>query len=102
MARYRIAFLFSESAQISLELLEAVLRDMGERTVEIQDEERWFHRRYGSEVNWRHDPDNNILTASIEGGHAVRTCGSLVEWMLRNVGLYLDDADRDLKGVSVF
>lgn len=102
MPRYRIAFFFADSADVGLDALADVLRRIGERTFEVHDEERWFHKRYQSEVNWRHDLDNNIMTASVEGGDAVRTCGSLVEWMLRNVALYLDDSDRNLKGVSVF
>jgi hypothetical protein len=100
--RYRIAFVFHRSADISLSELSKVLIEIGEKTFKVVDEERWFHRRYKSEVNWRHDLDNNMMTAAVEGGEAVRACGSLVEWMLRNASAYLDDVDRDLKGFSVF
>ena len=100
--KYRIAFVFHQSADVNLSSLSEVLIGMGQRTFRVVDEERWFHKRYGSEINWRQDLDNNIVTASVEGGEAVRACGSLVEWMLRNAAAYLDDADRDLKGISVF
>lgn len=69
--RYRIAFFFAQNAAISMSEISEALRDKGERTFEITDEELWSHKRYASEVLWRHDIDNNILTASVEGGEAV-------------------------------
>ena len=101
--KYRIAFFFRENAEVSLENIADALRGKGERTFEVVDDgETWYHRVYASNIMWRHDSDANILTASVRGGEAVRTCGSLVEWMLRNASDYLDDVDRDLKGISVF
>jgi hypothetical protein len=101
--RYRVAFFFREGTPISLEGIADALREKGELTFEVVDDgETWYHKRYDSNIMWRHDSDANILTASVRGGEAVRTCGSLVEWMLRNASDYLDDVDRDLKGISVF
>jgi hypothetical protein len=101
--KYRIAFFFHDSALVSLERIADALREKGERTFEsLDDQEAWHHKIYDSDILWRHDADANVLTATVQGGDAVRTCGSLVEWMLRNAGDYLDDVDHDLKGVSVF
>jgi len=100
--RYRLAFFFSPEASISLDDLAYHLMELGERTFEVVDERTWFHKRYQSSIMWTHDIDANILSCAVIGGKAVRTCGSLVEWMLRNASGYLDDADRDLRGVSVF
>ncbi len=100
--RYRIAFFFHQEASFSLADIADALRDKRELTFEVVDDDTWHHKRYDSDVMRHHDIDSNILTASVQGGEAVRTCGSLVEWMLRNAADYLDDVDRDLKGVSVF
>jgi hypothetical protein len=100
--KYRIAFFFDQNISLSLTGITDVLRNKGERTFEILNDDEWHHKTYDTDVTWRHDVDSNIFTAAIQGGEAVRTCGSLVEWMLRNASDYLDDVDRDLKGISVF
>jgi hypothetical protein len=99
---YRIAFVFHEQCDIGANELTNLLDAMGERTFHIVEEDHWFHNRYESDVYWRHDPENHVLVASIENGAAVRTCGSLVEWMLRNASRYLADVERDLRGLSLF
>ena len=99
---YRIAFFLAQDVRLSMDDLNDILAIRGERTLKILDDETWAHKVYDSTVMWKHDIDTNIFTASISGGKAERTCGSLVEWMLRYASEYLDDADRDLKGISVF
>jgi len=99
---YRLAFFFSPQAHITLDDLAYHLMELGEKTFEVLDEHTWFHKRYQSSILWKHDIDANILSCVVSDGEAVRTCGSLVEWMLRNASGYLDNADRDLRGVSVF
>lgn len=99
---YRIAFFFHQDVTLSLDDLNDLLSDIGERTFELWDEETWHHKKYKSTVMWKHDIDSNIFTTNITGGESARTCGSLVEWMLRNGPEYLNDVDRDLKVISVF
>lgn len=99
---YRIAFFFRPEAILLPSNLDDALRLKGELTFKVQGEGEWFHQRYGSSVTWSHDQNANVFTALIAGGEAVRTCGSLVEWMLRNVSDYLDEGPAGLQGVSVF
>lgn len=97
----RIAFFVRPNITLSLRELGNVLSQKGARTFMVERENKWSHRRYGSTVTWSHDPNTNIFTALVSGGEAIRTCGSLVEWMLRNAGDYLHDPVA-LQGVSVF
>jgi len=99
---YRIAFAFSQNANISISIISDVLSQKRHSTFQILDEDAWFHTRYKSDILWNQDIDAKILTATIQDGEAVRTCGSLVEWILRNAPEYLADFDKDFKGVSVF
>ena len=101
MHSYRIAFAFAQHADISLPILSDTLRRMGERTFHVVTEEAWHHIRYDTDIMWNHDIDANIIIATIQGGESVRTCGSLVEWILRNASEYLDDPD-SIQGISVF
>jgi hypothetical protein len=99
---YRIAFFFKPNVQLSPADLDEALRRKGEMTFKVRSEGEWFHQRYESSVTWSHDMNSNIFTALVAGGEAVRTCGSLVEWMLRNAPDYLDEGPVGLQGVSVF
>lgn len=100
---YRLAFFFRPGVGITLEELGGALKIKGEKTFEMKGDDEWFHKRYGSTVSWSHDPVANVFTALVSGGEAVRTCGSLVEWMLRNVEDYLSEhGPMGLQGVSVY
>ncbi len=99
---YRLAFFFSKEAAISIEKLNFLLRDIGQRTMKVVNDELWYHKRYKSSIWWETGESANVLYAKVTTGKAVRTCGSLVEWMLRNAGDLLDESGGDLEGVSVF
>lgn len=102
---YRMAFFFRPEVSISYRELAGTLLKKGEKTFALRDgrADEWYHKRYGSIVRWSHDPEANVFTALVSGENAVRTCGSLVEWMLRNAEDYLmHDGPMGLQGVSVF
>lgn len=102
--RYRVIFAFDDNARnISIDKISDVLAEKGEKTFETKPgSEVWHHKVYDSEIVWSFDSDSNVLVVTISDGEVVRTCGSLIEGMLRNAGDFVTDVERDLKGVSVF
>jgi hypothetical protein len=70
-----------------------LLKAKGERTFKDQGDNRWYHERYGSEINYNCDFDNDLIVAVITGGREYRTVGSYIEWILNNIEDIVDRQD---------
>jgi hypothetical protein len=77
--------MFEDHVEIDEGMLCTLLEEKGERTFQIKSDNYWYHKRYGSDVNFQCDSENNIIIALITGGREYRTVGSYIEWILNNV-----------------